>query len=190
VPFVTTTKLADELSVPFVETSSKNSTNVEQAFLLMAREIKNKQGACPKACCDFAPDRSSFSLPPCLTLCLCLLRKSQVLPLPLQLTRKSTFLARQLLSVVIMDLAADILRQREGYEEQMDMWVVPAPRLLFFLLLTLNPCAQSTHRDKPLFQLLVGQWKMGDIASFSFPLLLHKEREVPLAVPHQLQAFL
>jgi Ras-related protein Rab-1A len=43
--------LADELNVPFVETSSKNSTNVEQAFLLMAKEIKNKQG--------------KFTSPPC-----------------------------------------------------------------------------------------------------------------------------
>eukprot|EP01002_Notosolenus_urceolatus_P011663 NODE_4033_length_848_cov_46.964956_g3342_i0.p1 GENE.NODE_4033_length_848_cov_46.964956_g3342_i0~~NODE_4033_length_848_cov_46.964956_g3342_i0.p1 ORF type:complete len:208 (-),score=52.29 NODE_4033_length_848_cov_46.964956_g3342_i0:99-722(-) len=36
---------ADELGVPFLETSAKNSTNVEQAFTKMAAEIKAKQGA-------------------------------------------------------------------------------------------------------------------------------------------------
>lgn len=33
---------ADELSIPFLETSAKNATNVEQAFLTMAAQIKNK----------------------------------------------------------------------------------------------------------------------------------------------------
>jgi Ras-related protein Rab-1A len=37
-------QLADEMGVPFIETSSKNSQNVEEAFLMMAREIKSKQG--------------------------------------------------------------------------------------------------------------------------------------------------
>ena len=34
--------LADSLKIPFVETSAKDSTNVEEAFLLMANEIKEK----------------------------------------------------------------------------------------------------------------------------------------------------
>lgn len=33
---------ADELRIPFLETSAKNATNVEQAFLTMATEIKNR----------------------------------------------------------------------------------------------------------------------------------------------------
>jgi Ras-related protein Rab-1A len=33
--------LAEGLKVPFVETSAKNSTNVEQAFLMMAKDIKD-----------------------------------------------------------------------------------------------------------------------------------------------------
>ena len=33
---------ADELNIPFLEASAKNATNVEQAFLTMAAQIKNK----------------------------------------------------------------------------------------------------------------------------------------------------
>ncbi|XP_074605626.1 ras-related protein ORAB-1-like [Brevipalpus obovatus] len=33
---------AEQLGIPFLETSAKNSTNVEQAFFTMAAEIKNK----------------------------------------------------------------------------------------------------------------------------------------------------
>eukprot|EP01112_Ceratiomyxa_fruticulosa_P004364 TRINITY_DN1488_c0_g5_i1.p1 TRINITY_DN1488_c0_g5~~TRINITY_DN1488_c0_g5_i1.p1 ORF type:complete len:207 (+),score=37.53 TRINITY_DN1488_c0_g5_i1:238-858(+) len=35
---------AESLSIPFLETSAKSSTNVEQAFLTMAGEIKRQQG--------------------------------------------------------------------------------------------------------------------------------------------------
>lgn len=35
---------ADQLSIPFLETSAKNATNVEQAFMTMAAEIKNRMG--------------------------------------------------------------------------------------------------------------------------------------------------
>uniref|UniRef100_A0A915HYT0 Ras-related protein Rab-1A n=1 Tax=Romanomermis culicivorax TaxID=13658 RepID=A0A915HYT0_ROMCU len=35
---------ADQLGIPFLETSAKNSTNVEQAFLTMAGEIKSRMG--------------------------------------------------------------------------------------------------------------------------------------------------
>lgn len=34
--------LADELGIPFLETSAKDAINVEQAFLTMAGEIKKK----------------------------------------------------------------------------------------------------------------------------------------------------
>ncbi|CAN1236259.1 Ras-related protein RABD1 [Linum grandiflorum] len=39
--------LADELGIPFLETSAKDSINVEQAFLTMAAEIKKKMGNQP-----------------------------------------------------------------------------------------------------------------------------------------------
>lgn len=35
---------ADEIGIPFIETSAKNATNVEQAFMTMAAEIKNRCG--------------------------------------------------------------------------------------------------------------------------------------------------
>ncbi|KAI8379236.1 GTP-binding protein ypt1 [Radiomyces spectabilis] len=38
-------ELADGLSIPFLETSAKNSTNVEQAFLTMAKQIKDRMGS-------------------------------------------------------------------------------------------------------------------------------------------------
>ncbi|GER29223.1 RAB GTPase homolog 1A [Striga asiatica] len=38
---------ADELGIPFLETSAKDSINVEQAFLTMAGEIKKKMGNQP-----------------------------------------------------------------------------------------------------------------------------------------------
>ncbi|KAL3651522.1 Ras-related protein rabd1 [Castilleja foliolosa] len=41
--------LADELGIPFLETSAKDSINVEQAFLTMAGEIKKKSGNQPMA---------------------------------------------------------------------------------------------------------------------------------------------
>ena len=33
---------ADEIGIPFLETSAKNATNVEQAFMAMTAEIKNR----------------------------------------------------------------------------------------------------------------------------------------------------
>eukprot|EP00123_Amoebidium_parasiticum_P011708 comp20863_c0_seq4/m.27643 comp20863_c0_seq4/g.27643 ORF comp20863_c0_seq4/g.27643 comp20863_c0_seq4/m.27643 type:complete len:202 (-) comp20863_c0_seq4:355-960(-) len=38
-------EFADQLGIPFLETSAKNATNVEQAFMTMAAEIKNRMGA-------------------------------------------------------------------------------------------------------------------------------------------------
>lgn len=36
---------ADSLNIPFLETSAKNATNVEDAFLAMARQIKERMGS-------------------------------------------------------------------------------------------------------------------------------------------------
>ncbi|KAK9034646.1 hypothetical protein V6N11_050803 [Hibiscus sabdariffa] len=38
---------ADELGIPFMETSAKNATNVEQAFMAMAADIKNRMASQP-----------------------------------------------------------------------------------------------------------------------------------------------
>jgi len=38
---------ADSLGIPFLETSAKNSSNVEAAFVKMAEEIKNRMGNAP-----------------------------------------------------------------------------------------------------------------------------------------------
>ena len=35
-------EFADQLNIPFLETSAKNATNVEQAFLTMAKQIKDR----------------------------------------------------------------------------------------------------------------------------------------------------
>jgi len=40
----TATEYANQLGIPFLETSAKNATNVEQAFMTMAAEIKNRVG--------------------------------------------------------------------------------------------------------------------------------------------------
>ncbi|CAH1181934.1 unnamed protein product [Phyllotreta striolata] len=51
VDFNTAKEYADQLGVPFLETSAKNATNVEQAFMTMAAEIKNRLGP-PTAAAD------------------------------------------------------------------------------------------------------------------------------------------
>ena len=40
---------ADEIGIPFMETSAKNATNVEQAFVTMANEIKTRMASQPQA---------------------------------------------------------------------------------------------------------------------------------------------
>ena len=40
-------EFADHLGVPFLETSAKSATNVEQAFIAMAAEIKNRMANAP-----------------------------------------------------------------------------------------------------------------------------------------------
>ena len=42
VDYTTAKEFAESLGVPFLETSAKNSTNVEEAFITMAREIKQR----------------------------------------------------------------------------------------------------------------------------------------------------
>nr|AJO69983.1 organellar Rab protein [Penaeus vannamei] len=44
VDYLTAKEYADSLCIPFLETSAKNATNVEQAFMTMAAEIKNRMG--------------------------------------------------------------------------------------------------------------------------------------------------
>jgi len=44
----TAEEFASNLGIPFLETSAKNSTNVEQAFITMAAEIKNRLAQQPK----------------------------------------------------------------------------------------------------------------------------------------------
>jgi len=39
-------KFTDQLSIPFLETLAKNATNVKQAFLTMAEQIKDRCGIC------------------------------------------------------------------------------------------------------------------------------------------------
>jgi len=43
---------ADQLRIPFLETSAKNATNVEQAFVTMAAEIKARVGPAASAAAD------------------------------------------------------------------------------------------------------------------------------------------
>ncbi|KAL2917599.1 ras GTPase [Polyrhizophydium stewartii] len=45
VDFKTASDFATQLGIPFLETSAKNATNVEQAFLTMAKQIKDKMGS-------------------------------------------------------------------------------------------------------------------------------------------------
>ena len=47
VDFQTAKAFADEIGIPFLETSAKSATNVEQAFMTMASEIKNRMASTP-----------------------------------------------------------------------------------------------------------------------------------------------
>ncbi len=42
VDYTTAKEFADSLGIPFLETSAKNATNVEQAFMNLIAEIKMK----------------------------------------------------------------------------------------------------------------------------------------------------
>ncbi|UZJ57505.1 hypothetical protein CBS101457_006825 [Exobasidium rhododendri] len=52
-------EFADQLSIPFLETSAKSSTNVEQAFLTMAKQIKDRMGS---STVNNAPGKSNVKL--------------------------------------------------------------------------------------------------------------------------------
>ncbi|GAB4852724.1 GTP-binding protein yptm2 [Ancistrocladus abbreviatus] len=47
VSYETAKAFADEIGIPFLETSAKNATNVEQAFMTMAAEIKKRVASQP-----------------------------------------------------------------------------------------------------------------------------------------------
>ncbi|KAJ9524061.1 hypothetical protein QJQ45_022494 [Haematococcus lacustris] len=47
VDYQTAKAFADEIGIPFLETSAKNATNVEEAFMTMAAEIKNRMASQP-----------------------------------------------------------------------------------------------------------------------------------------------
>ncbi|XP_021732771.1 GTP-binding protein YPTM2-like [Chenopodium quinoa] len=52
VPYETAKAYADEIGIPFLETSAKDATNVEQAFLTMTTDIKNRMATQPGAGAD------------------------------------------------------------------------------------------------------------------------------------------
>merc|ERR1712159_134384 len=47
VDYATAKAFADEIGIPFMETSAKNATNVEKAFMTMAAEIKKRMASQP-----------------------------------------------------------------------------------------------------------------------------------------------
>uniref|UniRef100_A0A0K8RFM5 Putative gtpase rab1/ypt1 small g protein superfamily n=1 Tax=Ixodes ricinus TaxID=34613 RepID=A0A0K8RFM5_IXORI len=59
VDYTTAKEFADHLNIPFLETSAKNATNVEQAFMTMAAEIKNRMGPLPQRRTYVARGRTS-----------------------------------------------------------------------------------------------------------------------------------
>ena len=52
-------EFADPLNIPFLETSAKNATNVEQAFLTMAKQIKDRYVPGPVLCSIVADNAPS-----------------------------------------------------------------------------------------------------------------------------------
>ncbi|OCH85465.1 GTP-binding protein ypt1 [Obba rivulosa] len=48
IAYSTAKEFADELQIPFLETSAKNSTNVEEAFLTMSKQIKETLDSAPE----------------------------------------------------------------------------------------------------------------------------------------------
>jgi len=62
VDYTSAKEYADQLGIPFLETSAKNATNVEQAFMTMAAEIKNRVG--PAAANQTGSDRLQINSKP------------------------------------------------------------------------------------------------------------------------------
>jgi len=62
VDYPTAKEYADSLGIPILETSAKNATNVEQAFLTMATEIKSRMGP-PSSAAPAAPGVKITSVP-------------------------------------------------------------------------------------------------------------------------------
>jgi len=52
----TAEEFAKQLDIPFIETSAKNATNVEKAFITMASEIKRRMASTPQAPKTAAPN--------------------------------------------------------------------------------------------------------------------------------------
>ncbi|RKP36098.1 GTP-binding protein ypt1 [Dimargaris cristalligena] len=59
VEYTVAKEFADQLGVPFLETSAKDSTNVEQAFLTMAKQIKDIMDTVPT---NSQKDKKSINL--------------------------------------------------------------------------------------------------------------------------------
>ncbi|MED6184912.1 Ras- protein RABD2a [Stylosanthes scabra] len=55
VSYETAKAFADEIGIPFMETSAKDSTNVEQAFMAMSAAIKNRMASQPAASSNARP---------------------------------------------------------------------------------------------------------------------------------------
>ena len=64
VDFNTAKEFADKLNIPFLETSAKNATNVEKAFLTMAAEIKNTIARFALCICSLNSRALGFDLQP------------------------------------------------------------------------------------------------------------------------------
>ncbi|KAJ3062947.1 GTP-binding protein of the rab, partial [Podochytrium sp. JEL0797] len=58
VDFNAAKEFADTLEIPLLETSAKNSSNVEQAFLTMAKQIKDRMGSATAA----APNKAAIKV--------------------------------------------------------------------------------------------------------------------------------
>lgn len=54
-------EFADSITIPFLETSAKEATNVEQAFLTMAKQIKDRMGS---SVANMAGNKSQIKLQP------------------------------------------------------------------------------------------------------------------------------
>lgn len=59
----TAKEYADSLGIPFLETSAKSATNVEQAFMTMAAEIKNRVGPQQMGAAEKTPRITAGSTP-------------------------------------------------------------------------------------------------------------------------------